>query len=76
MMMPALRGIESEPRIRMDVSETDQAYMLKAAMPGVKKDEIKVAIDGKQVSITAEVKKEEDKKSGSMIRSERYYGQQ
>lgn len=45
-------------------------------MPGVKKDGIKVAIDGKQVSITAEVKKEEDKKSGSMIRSERYYGQQ
>lgn len=45
-------------------------------MPGVKKDGIKVAIDGKQVPITAEVKQEEDKKSGSMIRSERYYGQQ
>lgn len=63
-------------RTRMDVPETDQACRLKAAMPGVKKDGIKVAIDGKQVSITAEVKKEEDKKSGSMIRSERYYGQQ
>lgn len=74
--MPALRGVESEPRIRMDVSETDQAYLVKAEIPGVKKDDIKVAIDGNQVSITAEVKKEEEKKSGSMIRSERYYGQQ
>lgn len=75
-VMPTLRGVESEPRIRMDVSETDQAYLAKAEIPGVKKDDIKVAIDGNQVSITAEVKKEEEKKSGSMIRSERYYGQQ
>jgi HSP20 family molecular chaperone IbpA len=53
-MMPALRGIESEPRIRMDVAETDQAYMVKAKILGVKKDDIKVAIDGNQVSISAE----------------------
>lgn len=75
-LTPTLRGVESEPRIRMDVSETDQAYLVKAEIPGVQKDDIKVAIEGNQVSITAEVKKEEEKKSGSMIRSERYYGQQ
>ena len=75
-LTPTLRGVESEPRIRMDVSETDQAYLVKAEIPGVKKDDIKVAIDGNQVSITAEGKREEEKKSGSMIRSERYYGQQ
>ncbi|MDP3842020.1 MAG: Hsp20/alpha crystallin family protein [Oxalobacteraceae bacterium] len=75
-LTPTLRGVESEPRIRMDVSETDQAYLVKAEIPGVKKDDIKVAIEGNQVSITAEVKKEEEKKTGSMIRSERYYGQQ
>lgn len=75
-MMPTVRGIESEPRIRMDVSETDKAYLVKAEIPGVKKDDIKVAIDGNQVSITAEVKKEDEKKTGSMIRSERYYGQE
>ena len=75
-LTPTLRGVESEPRIRMDVSETDQAYLVKAEIPGVKKDDIKVAIEGNQVSITAEVKKEEEKKSGNMIRGERYYGQQ
>ena len=75
-MMPALRGMEAEPRIRMDVSETDQAYMVKAEIPGVKKEDIKVAIDGNQVSVSAEVREEKTQKSESMIRSERYYGQQ
>ena len=50
--------------------------MLKAEVPGVQKDDIKVAIDGNQVSITAEVKKEDQQKNGNMVRSERYYGQQ
>ncbi len=75
-MLPALRGLEAEPRIRMDLSETDNAYLVKAEIPGVKKDDIKVAIDGNQVSVSAEIRKEEDKKSASMVRSERYYGQQ
>jgi HSP20 family protein len=73
---PALRGVEAAPRIRMDMSETDQAYTVKAEIPGVKKDEIKVSIVGNQVSVSAEVRKEEDKKDGNMMRSERYYGQQ
>jgi len=75
-MMPGLRGAETEPRIRMDMSETDQAYTVKAEIPGVKKDDIKVSIEGNQVSISAEVRKEEEKKSGNMMHSERYYGQQ
>ncbi|MFD2271050.1 hypothetical protein ACFS07_07755 [Undibacterium arcticum] len=36
-MFPTLRNLESQQRIRMDVSETDDAYMVKAEMPGVKK---------------------------------------
>jgi HSP20 family protein len=75
-MTPGWRDLEAEPRIRMDLSETEQAYVVKAEIPGVKKEDIKVAIDGNQVSISAEVRKEEDQKSGSMVRSERYYGQQ
>jgi len=74
-MMPSLRNLEAEPRIRVDVSETDDAYLVKAEVPGVKKSDIKVAIDGNQVSISAEVRKEEEKKSRSTVRTERYYGQ-
>lgn len=75
-MMPSWRGGEAEPRIRMDLAETDQAYTVKAEIPGVKKEDIKVSINGNQVSISAESRKEEEKKSGNMVRSERYYGQQ
>jgi len=76
-MLPSMHGMEPEPRIRLDVSETDQAYMVKADIPGVKKDDIKISIDGNTVSIRAEMKEEkQEKMSGNVMRSERYYGEQ
>jgi HSP20 family protein len=75
-MMPTLRGVESAPRIRVDVSETDQNYLVKADIPGVKKEDIKVAIDGNQVSVSAEIKEEKEAGGAGMLRSERYYGMQ
>jgi HSP20 family protein len=61
----------------MDVSEDDKVYRVKAEIPGVNKDDIKVSIDGNQVSITAEVQREKEEKRGeTVIRSERYYGTQ
>lgn len=74
---PLRTQVEMEPRIKMDLSENDQAYTVKAEIPGVKKEDIKVSIDGSQVSITAEMKKEKEEKKGeTTIRSERYYGKQ
>jgi HSP20 family protein len=76
-MMPSLRGMEAEPRIRMDVSETDDAYTVKADIPGVKKEDIKIAVEGNSVSIQAETREEkEEKEGGKVVRSERYCGQQ
>jgi HSP20 family protein len=61
--------------IRMDVTETDKAYVVHAEIPGVKKEEIQVAIEGNQVTIGAEVRKEAEQKDGDrVLRSERYYG--
>jgi heat shock protein Hsp20 len=48
----------------MDVKETDKNYAVHAEIPGVKKEDIHVAINGKQVSISAEVKKEKEEKGG------------
>lgn len=46
-----------------------------ADIPGVKKDDIHVTIDGNQVSISAETKQEKEVKEGEkVLRSERYYG--
>jgi HSP20 family protein len=74
---PWLGDVEMEPRIKVDVSEADAAYNVKADIPGVKKEDIHVAIDGNQVSIEAEIKKEKEEKKGEkVVRSERYYGKQ
>lgn len=74
---PSWQNLEAEPRIKMDVSETDQAYTVKAEIPGVKKEDIKVTIEGNLVSISAEVKKEtEEKKGETLVCRERYHGQQ
>jgi HSP20 family protein len=75
-MFPTMRGMESGSRIRMDVSETEQEYTVKADIPGVQKEDIKVAIDGNQVSVSAEIKDEKETNTSGVIRSERYYGQQ
>ncbi|HLX27719.1 MAG TPA: Hsp20/alpha crystallin family protein [Casimicrobiaceae bacterium] len=72
-----LRRMPEEPQIRMDVTEDEKAYHVKAEIPGVRKEDVKVSIDGDQVSIGAEVRKEKEEKKGeTIIRSERYYGNQ
>jgi len=76
MMRPLLRtGMELEPQIKMDVKEVDGEYRIDAEIPGVKKDDIHVTIEGKRVSISAEVKQEKEVKEGErIIRCERSYG--
>ncbi|MGH8751645.1 MAG: Hsp20/alpha crystallin family protein [Burkholderiales bacterium] len=65
----------SQLQLKVDVSEDENAYTVAAELPGVKKDDINVSIDGNQVSISAEVKKEHEEKNGAQVlRSERYYG--
>lgn len=69
--------LENQPQvqIKMDVKEDDKAYTVHAEIPGVKKDDIHVTIDGNQVSISAEIKQEKEVKEGEkLLRSERYYG--
>ncbi len=62
-------------RIKMDVKEDDKAYVVHAEIPGVNKDDIHVAIEGNQVSIGAEVKRNREEKQGEkVLRTERYYG--
>src|SRR3569832_2424508 len=71
------RGKESAPMIKMDVSETEKDYTVKAKIPGCKKKNKKKTNDKKQDTNNAETKSEqEEKKNGSVVRSERYYGQQ
>ncbi|OFZ98125.1 MAG: heat-shock protein Hsp20 [Betaproteobacteria bacterium RIFCSPLOWO2_02_67_12] len=70
-------AMPGEPALKMkvDVKETDKAYTVHADIPGVVKDDIQVDVNGDQVSIRAEVKREKEKKDGEkLLHSERYYG--
>jgi HSP20 family protein len=62
-------------RVKVDVSESNGGYVVHAELPGVKKEDIHVSIDGAQVTLTGEVKREKDVKEGErLIHTERMYG--
>ena len=62
-------------QFRVEVTEDNGAYTVRAEIPGVRKDDISITIEGDQVAIGAEVKREKDVKEGErVLRSERYYG--
>src|SRR5512135_1326625 len=75
-MRPAWRELEAvEPTIRMDVTEADKEYLVRAEIPGVKKDDIHVTIDGNMVTISAEIRHEKETREGSRtLLSECSYG--
>ena len=63
------------PRAKVDVTEKNGAYLVSAELPGVKKDDIHVTLDGAQVTLEAEVKREKEaNKEGRALHTERLYG--
>jgi HSP20 family protein len=74
-LRPMFRELETAPDVRIEVTEDDKAYHVKADVPGLRKEDIEISIEGNQVSIGAEVRRETDKrKDDKIIHSERYYG--
>ena len=53
--------------IKIDMTETDQDYIVRAQIPGVKKEDVKILVDGDLVSISAEIKQEKGEKEGGRI---------
>lgn len=63
------------PSVKIDVKEQDKAYVVHAELPGIKKEDIHVHIDGPTVSISAERKQEKEVKEGErVLRIERSFG--
>lgn len=61
--------------IKVDVKEDDKSYTVRADIPGVKKEDIQVDVEGNMVSLRAEAKQEKEEKKGEkVIYSERSYG--
>jgi len=63
-----MRWAEDMPgEIKLDVTENDKDYQVRAEIPGAKKEDIRVSVDGNFVSIVAEVRKEKEEKSGGRV---------
>ena len=60
--------------IRLDISENDKEYLVSAEMPGARREDIRVSIDGNYVSIVAEIKKEQEERHGRSLVKETYHG--
>ena len=69
------RNYERTMEMRLDINEDDKNYFVNVDMPGVKKSDIDVSVEGNQVTISAEVKREQSQDNkGKELYSERYSG--
>jgi HSP20 family protein len=61
-------SMEGEPpMIKVDLTENDNAYTVKAEIPGVKKEDVKVQVEGNRVTISCETKQEKEEKEGERV---------
>jgi HSP20 family protein len=68
-------GQAEAPSIKLDVREQDKQYLVHAELPGIKKEDIHVHVDGSVVSISAERKLEKEVREGErVLRTERSFG--
>lgn len=63
----AAADADAPRRPALDVAESDQAYTVTLDMPGVNKDEVKVSVEGRRVTVEAQARKEDEKKVGDQI---------
>ena len=71
----AFEGRAELPRMKVEVAEKNGAYIVSAELPGVKKEDINVTIDGAQVTLAAEVKREKEaSENDRLLHTERSYG--
>lgn len=57
-----------------DISETDDEYVMKMDLPGVKKDDVKISVHNGELIISGERKEEKEDKKTHHHRIERNYG--
>lgn len=79
---PAVRGLETGREAltvpdwspMVDITETDMEYLIKAEIPEVKKEDVKVAVEDGVLTLQGERKQEKEEKGKKFHRVERYYG--
>jgi HSP20 family protein len=67
-------GTEVEWSPSADISETDKEYLIRAELPAVKKEDVKVSVAGNTIMIEGERKQRTEGKDEQSIRVESFYG--
>lgn len=73
----AMRRFETDDamwRPVADISETDTEYLIKAELPEVKKEDVKVTFEQGMLTISGERRQEQKQKNENEIRVESFYG--
>lgn len=73
---PTWRDVGPAPEMRVDVTESEAAFSVKAEIPGVERDDIEISVDGNHVSIGAQIKRETKRQENDTreLCAERFYG--
>ena len=58
----------------IDISETDAEYLLRAELPAVKKDDVRITFDDGTLTLSGERKQKTEEKNEKMHRVETFYG--
>lgn len=75
----AVRPLHGSPlptpdKIKLDISESENAYTVTAEVPGVTKEDIQVSVEGNTITLRAEVRQHDRQEQENAVHSERYYG--
>jgi len=78
---PALRSTNGKENLTVadwmptvDISETDAEYLIKAELPEVKKEDVKVTVENGVLTLQGERRQEKEEKGKKFHRVERSYG--
>ena len=58
----------------IDISESDKEYVVKAELPGVDKDNVKISLQENVLKLQGDKNQEKEEKNENYHRVERYYG--
>jgi HSP20 family protein len=68
------RGEEIEWSPTADISETEKEYLIKAELPEVKKEDVKITVENGVITLSGERKHEKESKDENELRVESFYG--
>jgi HSP20 family protein len=66
------KGVGWSPSV--DISETDQEYLIRASLPSVKKEDVTVTVDDGMLTVSGERRQQDEKKDEKFYKVENFYG--